>query len=57
MAPLLNLDDIVGAAWHEGDGLADPNGVVQGYAAGARRLGAQLFTGVTAPASASRGAG
>ena len=32
-APLIQMDDIVGAAWHEGDGLADPNGVVQGYAA------------------------
>jgi sarcosine oxidase, subunit beta len=48
LAPLIRMDDIVGAAWHEGDGLADPNGVVQGYAAGARRAGAQLFTGVTA---------
>ncbi len=44
--PLLRLDDIVGAAWHAGDGLADPNGVVQGYAAAARRLGAAIFTGV-----------
>ena len=48
LAPLIQMDDIVGAAWHEGDGLADPNGVVQGYAAAARRAGAQLFTGVTA---------
>ena len=48
LAPLLIMDDILGAAWHAGDGLADPNGVVQGYAAGARRLGAQVFTGVEA---------
>jgi len=48
LAPLIQMDDIVGAAWHEGDGLADPNGVVQGYAAAARCAGAQLFTGVTA---------
>jgi sarcosine oxidase, subunit beta len=48
LAPLLVMDDILGAAWHAGDGLADPNGVVQGYAAGARRLGAQVFTGVEA---------
>lgn len=47
-APLLHGDDIVGAAWHAGDGLADPNGVVQGYAAGARRLGAKTLTGVAA---------
>ncbi len=48
LAPLLQMDDILAAAWHAGDGLADPNGVVQGYAAGARRLGAQIFTGVEA---------
>lgn len=45
-APLLMTDDILGAAWHAGDGLADPNGVVQGYAAGARRLGARIFPAV-----------
>ncbi|MGC8779536.1 MAG: NAD(P)/FAD-dependent oxidoreductase [Anaerolineae bacterium] len=44
--PLLRLDDIVGAAWCHKDGLADPNGVVQGYAAAARRLAAQILTGV-----------
>jgi sarcosine oxidase, subunit beta len=42
--PLLNLEGVIGAAWHAGDGLADPNGVVQGYASAARRLGAQIFT-------------
>lgn len=42
--PLLNLEGVIGAAWHAGDGLADPNGVVQGYAAAARRLGARIFT-------------
>lgn len=47
-APSLHSDDIIGAAWHAGDGLADPNGVVQGYAAGARRLGARTLTGVEA---------
>jgi len=47
-APLLQLDDIVGGAWCARDGLADPNGVVQGYAAGARRQGAAIFTGVAA---------
>ena len=46
--PLLRLDDILGGAWHSGDGLADPSGVVQGYAAGARRHGAQIITGVVA---------
>src|SRR5512139_930633 len=42
--PLLNLEGILAGAWHEGDGLADPNGVVQGYAAAARRLGVQIFS-------------
>ncbi len=42
--PLLNLEGVIGAAWHAGDGLADPNGVVQGYVSAARRLGAQIFT-------------
>ena len=42
--PLLNLEGVIGGAWHAGDGLADPNGVVQGYAAAARRLGARIFT-------------
>ena len=47
-APLLNLEGVIAGAWHDRDGLADPNGVVQGYAAGARRLGAQIFTEVEA---------
>ena len=46
--PLLNLEGVIAAAWHDRDGLADPNGVVQGYAAGARRLGAQIFTEIEA---------
>ncbi len=46
MVPLLNTDDIMGGAYHVHDGLADPSGVVQGYAAGARRRGVQLLTGV-----------
>ena len=48
LAPLLHMDDILAAAWHPGDGLADPNGVVQGYAMGARRLGAKTLTNVEA---------
>jgi sarcosine oxidase subunit beta len=48
LAPLLHMDDILAAAWHPGDGLADPNGVVQGYAMGARRLGAKTLTSVEA---------
>jgi sarcosine oxidase subunit beta len=48
LAPLLFMEDILAAAWHTGDGLADPNGVVQGYAMGARRLGAKTLTSVEA---------
>jgi sarcosine oxidase subunit beta len=47
-APLLNLSGVIAGAWHEHEGLADPSGVVQGYAAGARRAGARIFTGVAA---------
>jgi sarcosine oxidase, subunit beta len=46
--PLLNLEGVLAGAWHDKDGLADPNGVVQGYAAGARRLGAKIFTATPA---------
>lgn len=44
--PLLWLDDVIGATWYSKDGLADPSSVVQGYIAGAKRLGARCLTGV-----------
>lgn len=44
--PLLWLDDVIGATWYPKDGLADPNSVVQGYVAGAKRLGATCLTGI-----------
>jgi sarcosine oxidase, subunit beta len=49
MVPLLNLDGVLGGSFHDRDGLCDPSSVVQGYATGARRLGARIFTeaGVT----------
>jgi sarcosine oxidase subunit beta len=43
--PLLNMEGIIAGAYNAHEGLADPSGVVQGYAAGARRNGAQLLTG------------
>ncbi|MCX7681088.1 MAG: FAD-binding oxidoreductase [Anaerolineae bacterium] len=46
MVPLLNLEDVLAATFNPDDGLADPAGVVQGYVAGARRLGARLLTDV-----------
>ncbi|MBI4758448.1 MAG: FAD-binding oxidoreductase [Chloroflexi bacterium] len=43
---LLRSDDVLAATWHPRDGLADPNGVVQGYISGARRLGAKCLAEV-----------
>ncbi len=42
--PYLNLSGIVGGTFFEGDGLADPHSMVQGYIHGARRLGVKLLT-------------
>ncbi|RPJ08812.1 MAG: FAD-binding oxidoreductase [Deltaproteobacteria bacterium] len=42
--PLMRLDDVLTATWNPRDGLADPNGVVQGYISGARRLGVKCLT-------------
>jgi sarcosine oxidase subunit beta len=44
--PLMRLGDVLTATWHPKDGLADPNSVVQGYIAGARRLGAKCLTDI-----------
>jgi len=43
---LIQLDDVLAATWYPKDGLADPNGVVQGYLNAARRLGATCLTDV-----------
>jgi sarcosine oxidase, subunit beta len=42
--PLVDLEGVVAGTIHDRDGLCDPSSVVQGYAAGARRLGARLLT-------------
>ena len=44
--PQLAADDVLAGAYHDKDGLADPNSVVMGYINAARRLGAHTFTGV-----------
>ncbi|MBN1889677.1 MAG: FAD-binding oxidoreductase [Thermoflexales bacterium] len=42
--PLMQYPDALGGTWGPEDGLADPNGVVQGYISGARRLGVRCLT-------------
>lgn len=44
--PLINLNGVIGGSYYAGDGIADPSGVVNGYAAAAKRLGVELFSGV-----------
>ena len=53
--PTMRLDDVLAGAWHAKDGLADPNGVVMGYANAARRMGAQLVTDTDVTAVETRG--
>lgn len=45
IVPELNLDGVLAGTVYDRDGLADPSGVVQGYAAGARREGVTIATG------------
>ncbi|MCA9875083.1 MAG: FAD-binding oxidoreductase [Anaerolineales bacterium] len=42
--PQLAAADVLAGTFHPGDGLADPNGVVNGYVTAARRLGVHAFT-------------
>lgn len=42
--PQLAADDVLAATFHAGDGLVDPNGVVNGYIRAARRLGVTALT-------------
>jgi sarcosine oxidase subunit beta len=44
--PLMRAEDVLAATWYPRDGLADPNGVVQGYVSAARRMGARCLTDV-----------
>jgi sarcosine oxidase subunit beta len=45
LVPALEVRDVLAATYGPADGIADPAGVTQGYAAGARRLGATIETG------------
>jgi sarcosine oxidase subunit beta len=46
LVPLIDLDGVLAGTFNPGDGLADPNSIVQGYVSGAARLGATLRTDV-----------
>jgi sarcosine oxidase subunit beta len=48
LAPQISLDGILGGTYCALDGIGDPSGMTQGYAAAARRLGARIHTGVRA---------
>jgi sarcosine oxidase, subunit beta len=47
LSPGIIVDDLLAAAFHPRDGYCSPESVVHGYAAGARRHGAVVRTGVT----------
>ena len=47
LAPGIIVDDVLAATFHSRDGHCSPESVVHGYAAGARRHGAILRTGVS----------
>lgn len=46
LVPGLTVEDVVGATFGPGDGIADTSGLTQGYATLARRAGAQIETAV-----------
>jgi sarcosine oxidase, subunit beta len=50
LSPAAVTDDVLAAAFHARDGHCTPESVVQGYAAGARRHGAVVRTGVSVEA-------
>jgi len=50
MAPLANVDDVLAASICMRDGHADTGAVVEGYAQGARQLGARILTGCSVTA-------
>ncbi|MGE5141298.1 MAG: NAD(P)/FAD-dependent oxidoreductase [Rudaea sp.] len=47
LAPLVNLEGILGGSYCPRDGLADPNSVTQGFSQAASRCGAQIETETT----------
>ncbi len=50
LAPLVNLDGVIGGTFSPRDGLADPNSVTQGFAKGAMQRGVKIETETTVTA-------
>ena len=48
IAPHVSLDGVLAGAYCSQDGIADPNGMTQGYANAARRLGVEIRTDIAA---------
>jgi sarcosine oxidase subunit beta len=48
LVPHVSLEGVLAGAYCPWDGIGDPNGMTQGYAAAARRLGVEIGTGVAA---------
>jgi len=48
LAPHISLDGVAGGAYCGRDGIGDPAGMTEGYAAGARRLGVEIRSGAAA---------
>ncbi len=44
--PLMNVDDVIGGMFAPGDGQADPSGITQSLARGARQKGAKIIEGI-----------
>jgi 4-methylaminobutanoate oxidase (formaldehyde-forming) len=53
--PLIELDNVVGAAWIAGDGYVDPTSLTNAYAVGARAGGIKLLQGVRVTGMKKRG--
>jgi 4-methylaminobutanoate oxidase (formaldehyde-forming) len=53
--PLIELTNVVGAAWIAGDGYVDPSSLTNAYAAGARAGGIALLQGVRVTSLKKRG--
>ena len=55
LAPLVNLENVIGGTFCPRDGLADPNSVTQGFAKGATQRGVKIETETTVTAIKTEG--